>query len=158
MSHNAAGFLWTTNLYLLLRPVETCFKNYSLKSELWRHPSSVERQTPAPSLTLWQSLHSTALENLFQTIRCHLEIFHADCDLIFQYFQLTASITDEAPLGGGGGLNIPYPCNLLTKYPVSHKFRSQISRKLKFRPFFICYLLRYVLYILLWQLFKVSMK
>ena len=37
-----------------------------------------------------------------------------------------------------GGLNIPYPCNFLTKYPVSHKFRSQISRKLK-------YLLRYIL-------------
>ena len=36
-----------------------------------------------------------------------------------------------------GGLNIPYPCNFLTKYPVSHKFRSQISRKLKYRPFFI---------------------
>ena len=43
-------------------------------------------------------------------------------------------------LGGPirGGLNIPYPCNFLTKYPVSHKFRSQISRKLK-------YLLRYIL-------------
>ena len=46
----------------------------------------------------------------------------------------------EAPLGGGG-LNIPYPCICLTKYLVSHKFRSQISRKLKYRPFFICYLL-----------------
>ena len=28
-------------------------------------------------------------------------------------------LTNEAPLGGG--LNIPYPCNFLTKYPVSHK-------------------------------------
>ena len=44
-----------------------------------------------------------------------------------------------------GGLNIPYPCNFFTKYPVSHKFRSQISRKLKYRPFFISYLLRYIL-------------
>ena len=40
---------------------------------------------------------------------------------------------DSSPLGGG--LNIPYPCTFLTKYPVSHKFRLQISRKLKYRPF-----------------------
>ena len=51
----------------------------------------------------------------------------------------------RGPIRGGGGLNIPYSCNFLTKYPVSHKFRSQISRKLKYRPFFICYLLRYIL-------------
>ena len=36
-----------------------------------------------------------------------------------------------------GGLNIPYRCNFLTKYQVSHKFRSQVSRKLNFWPFFM---------------------
>ena len=38
-----------------------------------------------------------------------------------------------------GVLNIRYPCNFLTKYPISHNSWSQISRKLKYRPFFICY-------------------
>ena len=44
----------------------------------------------------------------------------------------------EAPLEGA------LSCNFLTKYLVSHKFRLQISQKLKYRPVFICYLLRYI--------------
>ena len=53
---------------------------------------------------------------------------------------------NEAPLGGG--LSIPHPCNFFAKYPVSHKFRLQISRKLKYRPFFM--LLATIYFILLY--------
>ena len=67
---------------------------------------------------------------------------HVLCECVQGDMQLTVCYS-WGPITGG--LNIPYRCNFLTKYQVSHKFRSQLSRKLNFKPFFICYLLRYIL-------------
>ena len=64
--------------------------------------------------------------------RFHIPILkcHYDGNRIFS-IEAILKHKQEAPIRGGGGLNIPYPCNFWTKYPVSLKFRLQISRKLK---------------------------